>query len=373
MQDCCGLIRCGASILVESCKGVTAREDNRLLRRTGKPFNKRTDATTDLCDVQSRSRIPRLTMTKIFLSCGQNSAKEIRAAAAIAAMLRKRGFKCYVAKKVTTILAINTDIIRELKNSDCFLFVNFRRERLPSRHRGEHLGSLFSAQELGIAYSLGFQRILIVNQTRIRREGLLAYMACNTDEFASFRDCVRVVKKAVDQAGWKADYSRRLRAGGLRLSNLPHYGNSHVRLTGQMFYLEIHNDRPDIAAIGATGRLVSHRQVGSKIEIPSNVQSPLKAAGRPSYSHTIFPKSHEEFDLLLVGKSPTSAAPDQDHLYLNSALDLVPTPWLPMSYGEYVLKYEFYAIDFPLLSVKVRLSWPESGPPSASILSQECV
>lgn len=78
------------------------------------------------------------------------------------------------------------------------------------------------------------------------------------------------------RAGWTPDYSRRLRAGELRLSdeNIT-YGN----LAGQFLYLDIHNNRPDIAALEATARLLGYAQSGRAFE-PSTIRSPLKATAR---------------------------------------------------------------------------------------------
>ena len=90
--------------------------------------------------------------SRVFLSCGQRrEEKEI--AGKIAELLENRGFDVYIAIDVQTILEINSGIICELKNSDCYLFVNFRRDPIPNGHQG----SLFSNQELAIAFSLGFE------------------------------------------------------------------------------------------------------------------------------------------------------------------------------------------------------------------------
>ncbi len=62
--------------------------------------------------------------SRVFLSCGQNpNEKEI--AGKIGELLKKRGFDAYIAIDVQTILEINTGIIRELKNSDYYLFVKY--------------------------------------------------------------------------------------------------------------------------------------------------------------------------------------------------------------------------------------------------------
>jgi hypothetical protein len=144
-----------------------------------------------------------------------------------------------VAINAQTILEINAGIIGELKNSDCYLFVNFRRDMIRRKYRG----SLFSNQELAIAYALGFERILIVNQSDIFSEGMLHYIGVNTETFKDFDDCTKVVGRAISRAGWKADYTRRLRAEGLRFSDeVLGYGP----LVGRFVYLRF--QRRDVRA-----------------------------------------------------------------------------------------------------------------------------
>jgi hypothetical protein len=92
--------------------------------------------------------------SRIFVSCGQRPAEKA-AAKEISEMLETRGFYVYVAIDAQTILDINGGIIRELKSSDCYLFVNFCRDKIDGGYRG----SLFSNQELAIAYALDFDRI----------------------------------------------------------------------------------------------------------------------------------------------------------------------------------------------------------------------
>jgi hypothetical protein len=320
--------------------------------------------------------------SRVFVSCGQRDEGERRAARDVSELLRARGFDVYLAIDVQTILEINTGIIRELKNSDCYLCVNFRREAIDvSKFRG----SLFSNQELAIAYALGFERLLVVNQEGVAAEGVLRYIGVNTESFRDYGDCCDVVERALDRAGWKPDYSRSLRAGHLRFSDDEiRYGP----LVGRFLYLDVHNDRPDIAALEATGRLSKYAKDGDAFQA-SPIRSPLKATGRPGFSHTIFPKSHEAFDLLCTGAynepatinvtvpfgaSGTSgpARPSgRCRVYLNSALDVVPLPCLPMSVGTWKLWYEFLAIDFPVLQVLIELTIRADWSFSARIIAQE--
>src|SRR5262249_26529145 len=144
---------------------------------------------------------------KVFVSCGQHSSEERQVARDICNILIDRKFESYLAIDIQTILEINDGIIRELKDSDCYLFVNFRRDEIGT---GKFRGSLFSNQELAIAYALGFQRLLIVNQEGVEPEGILRYIGINTESFGDLSQCCAAVERAIDRARWTPDYSRRL-------------------------------------------------------------------------------------------------------------------------------------------------------------------
>lgn len=305
--------------------------------------------------------------SRVFVSCGQATRDEIRVANKIGQLLAKRGYSHYIAKNVQNVFEINSGIIGELKNSDCYLFVNFRRDRL-GRH-GDFSGSLFSNQEFAIAYAMGFERILVINQKGVRPEGMLAYIGCNTDEFDLLSDCLRAVRAALDEVGWSPAYSRRLVGQKLCWSEEVAYSDGLSALSGRILYLEIANRRPDTAALETTARLARLRRAGVKTWTASNIQSPLKATKRQGYAHTIFPNSSEAFDLLCIGTPIGSAS--ENHVFLNSALDVTPKPYLPVTPGTWELEYEFYAIGFPVLRVGIKLTWPGDGQPVASILRQE--
>jgi hypothetical protein len=324
---------------------------------------------------------------KVFVSCGQNTQEERQIAKDICSLLESLGFATYLAINVQTITEINTGIIRELTNSDAYLLVNFRRERI--EETGTCRGSLFSNQELAIAFAFGFERLLIVNQDGVASEGMLRYIANNTETFHDVSDCCAAVRRAVERARWTPDYSRRLHTGELRPSDT--FINYGGQIIGRFFYLDIVNDRPDIAALEATARLVAFGKVGTDLT-PSPIRSPLKATGRPGFSHTIFPKSHEAFDLLCIGRnapvgSGSVVASTQAHVvtdyavlgsvigpmhkvFLNCALDVFPVRELPITPGVWILHYEVFAIDFPVLRVFVELTFPTEGDPTAKVVNE---
>jgi hypothetical protein len=227
-----------------------------------------------------------------------------------------------------------------------------------------------------------FQRILVINQKGILPEGMLRYIATNTESFAGVDDCCAAVGRALDRSSWTTDYSRRLRGDRLRFEDMPiRYGN----LLGRFLYVDILNNRPDIAALEATARLSEFGAAGRALH-PSPIRSPLKATARPGFSHTIFPQSHEAFDLLCVGVrngGSSFAAPPlsgallgpltrgERGVFLNTAFDVAAPPALPITLGVWHLRYEFFAIDFPVLSVLVELTITDWDQPSARLLAQE--
>jgi hypothetical protein len=157
-------------------------------------------------------------------------------------------------------------------------------------------------------------------------------------------------------------------------------------MIGRFLYLDIRNGRPDTAALEATATPSEFGQAGAMQ--PSTIRSPLKASGRSGFSHTIFPKSHEAFDQLCIGGfwskaghlivPAASGSPpgipinisDTD-VYLISALDVVGAGRLPIERGKWELRYEFYAIGFPLLCVSIELDVTDWSAPTATLLSQQ--
>lgn len=346
-------------------------------------------------------------MARVFISCGQGNDSERKIAAEISSFLQSEGFATYVAIEAQNVFEINSGIRQELIRSDCYLLINFRRERI-----GNECGcSLFSHQEFAMAYALRFDKVLVVNQERACLEGMLQYFAVNTDVFRDYSDCVAVVKAAVQRSSWQTAFSRGLWA------DLPRLSDEYIRygdLIGRFVRLNIQNNRSNCAAIETTGRLVEYWELNSEKRHPSFDRSPLKATGRPDFAHTIFPDSYETFDILCVGAAgPNYAGPAQttsivpvggdplimglegrpimvgsgfaasstipthsskpessSKVYLNTALDLSPRVPLRITPGKWTLRYEFVAIDFPLLRVDIRFEYRDSGESQVELLSQ---
>jgi hypothetical protein len=227
---------------------------------------------------------------RVFISCGQRQG-EREVAGAIAAWLRGQGFYPYVALDAQSVQDVDSGIIGELRRSDFYVFVDFRRECIgKSDGRDGYRGSLFSHQELAIAYTMQFEHVLFFRQRGVRLEGICAFIASNAKLFDDPSDVPALVAAAVEQRKWRTEYSRNLVIGQLRLSDeIVYYGGS---LRGRFLYVDVENRRPDVGAHGAVARLSALCPSGGARGISPN-RSPLKVTGQSrAFQQTIWPRSH---------------------------------------------------------------------------------
>jgi hypothetical protein len=281
---------------------------------------------------------------KVFVSLGQATTGEKDAAQQVGKLLKDEFH-------LTAYLAITAqglrDIMRttdELRLSDYYLFIDFKRR------------SLFTHQELALAHHLKFSEVIALqHQDAPPSEGFLRYMHCNPAKFASTPELVEKVRNLVKERGWTPNYSRNLvvnpvlgRSGGLT------YGDHTGTTFHESWRAKIENRRPDIAAVGAVCILDSIRHPSGDSR-PTPDRGYLKWVGHGSFSayeRILLPNTPEEIDICAVRAG-------QPGLFLLSTLDVQPRQPIVTENGDYELHYKVFARDFPMLefSVKVHLQW----------------
>jgi hypothetical protein len=200
--------------------------------------------------------------------------------------------------------------------------------------------------------TLGFDRVLVISQQGVKREGMLKFMASNTPEFEAHEDVTQVLQEAVEKANWRPLYSRqvvplRLFWSAEEVGYTDHTNHRHRRI----LYGCIENRRPDQPAIGTCARLVWIRRLGKARE-PSPDRSSLKVTGHITmHEQTIWPRSDGTFDLLMV------EGREQAGVFLNSALDIGSRQPILSSPGAYELGYEVFSQGFPKLEFVVKLTY----------------
>ena len=157
---------------------------------------------------------------------------------------------------------------------------------------GQARGSLFTNQELAIAYVLGFERVLFFQHSSVKLECLLRYMGSNATIFTNPAHLPALVATAFVQREWSSDYSRHLAATRLRWEGPFPYGE----FLGWFLYGDVENRRADAAAFETVARLLAIES--GKGLVPWHIRSPLKVTGAPAFEQTIWPSDHGAFDLL---------------------------------------------------------------------------
>jgi hypothetical protein len=310
---------------------------------------------------------------RVFLSCGQRK-NELQEARKIKAALTD--FDVYIAADQKDTIENPRAILRELRRSDYFLLVNFRRDDDPLIK-----GSLYAHQELAIAHSLDM-RIRVVSQCGAVDRGMVQYLMCNIPKFDSADQCVKAVLDAVTSGDdpWTADYTRTLLAGDIDPPTEPiTYGLRE----GLMFHLPIYNRRLGSAAENCVVRLMRCKRVATTgsiacpghryfvIRLRPHQDVPFRTISRPMVrSASTYSSSRETVRAPVVQwlqyHQPAPAPPvigvgianasSVMHLYMNCELDYEPLPYLPITDGDWLLEYEVSARDFWTLTVTVAVT-----------------
>ena len=135
---------------------------------------------------------------RVFISCGQATLEERATADGVRRWLVSEGFDAYVAVNVQTISDLNAGIIGAIRTSDYYLFIDFPRDAIASGVARR--GSLYSHQELAVAYALDFEHILLVKHEGVADEGVGKFIVSNIPKATSHTDVLKLVQDAVAKA-----------------------------------------------------------------------------------------------------------------------------------------------------------------------------
>jgi len=292
----------------------------------------------------------------IFLSCGQSHLwpDEKKTAKLIETGLRALGFSVFLAVAKDTIQNLNSELLEYLKNADYYLFINFQRESITN---GNIRGSLYTNQELGMAYALGFDpsNMLLLSHEKVETAGLLGSMISNIDKFKNYDDVVQLAIASVERNHWTPDYSRKLSATQVAINKnvddwRDRYNNRQLRHE-RIAWVEVSNRRPDIVAFNCVAHLTS---IGNKLnsKLPLEDTFPIKCWGVDGYHHTIWPNSSGRFDLFGIEA-------ETNHVFMHTQCDITDdsgcrTPIIKGT-GQFILNYEIYADHFPITSFAIKL------------------
>ena len=289
---------------------------------------------------------------KVFISCGQRPPREKVVTDAVKRLLKEEfELEPYVALDVQGLDDI-TAVTDELRSSDYYLFIDFKRR---TKAVQDLSCSLFTHQELVLAHHLGFRRQVIALQERgARNAGFLKYLQLNPCSFRDSDELIRKVRQLAREKQWHKEFSRNLVVTELERSDLVHYADHTGGFDQLIWKAKIENRRPDLAAVGAVCILdwiedSSHRRV------PAHDRAHLKWAFQSTYTPTLLPQDFGWVDLFAVRT-------DRPGLFLHSQRDIHPREPILEKNGAYKLGFKVYSREFPLLEFTITLDLQWAAP-----------
>lgn len=279
---------------------------------------------------------------KVFISCGTMPGHEMDTATAVKQWLDQQGFVAHVAVTAQSLADVNTGIIGQLRTADYYLFLDFCREALPLISGGKqqlHRGSVYTHQELALAYCFGFDNCLFLQQSDMESKGIGQYLLANPIRFKDYGEVLGLVQHEVQMRGWSPSYTRHLRPVIITRAT-PHYPCKFGGRMVAMWHCAIQNGRREDAAVDTLARLNQVRDAQGNV-LPHDDRSPLKWSLASGFKRTILPEDTERFDAFWLDTT------NWTNVYLNSSRDVHPRQAIITTPGTYYLDYQVFAAGFP--------------------------
>lgn len=146
---------------------------------------------------------------RVFISCGQQKgAGEVEVAHKIREKVEKMGFEPYIAVEEQTLKGVKENIFRKLSESEYFIFIDFRREKLED---DKYRGSLFSHQELAVATFLDDIEVLAFQEKGVKEDdGILKFIQANCIQFQDRHLLPDVIAEKIREQEWDPDWRNEL-------------------------------------------------------------------------------------------------------------------------------------------------------------------
>lgn len=296
---------------------------------------------------------------RVFISCGQTKdSDELTTAKQISYRLSELGFDPYIAVEEQTLRGLTENIFPRLRDSEYFVFVDFKREKLVPHGKSdvvglsefEHRGSLFSHQELALASFLDLP-LLAFQEVGVKKDdGVLRFLQANATPFTNRSQLPNVIADEVERLKWNPSSRNELL---LERVKPPWVDATEVasRELRRFFHIEVRNLHHKKTATNCYVYLEKATKLAqSSTAIPfGSVES--KWAGYVLPNAHILPSSARRFDALFIAhRRPTEV---RFPTFTDSSEFGCP-PLLGA--GEYELCYAVVSDNFPIARVSLKLT-----------------
>ena len=278
---------------------------------------------------------------RVFISCGQRTDREIKIGKAVQDYFLGRDFEAYFAEKVHSSDALTENIFKFLRQSEYFVFIDFKREEIKE---GEFRGSLFVNQELAIATFLRLQGLGFCEKG-VKREGILHYHIYNA---FPFKDETEIIQKLEEETkNWDINS-----VNELKMRYNPESTSKNFVLTdlaGQplsdWYHLEIKNRNKSRDAFSCLGyvTMIKNLDINEEYEIPS---IELIWSGIGQIVVDIMGGTSRELDAFCIIHGEDEIRFHQRKMSTNNQRYFLPN--LPK--GKYLIEYSIISSDFEKVS-----------------------
>ncbi len=285
---------------------------------------------------------------RVFLSCGQRP-DEMEIAVRIKKAVGKLGYEVYVATEQHTPDGFKDDIYRNLENSEYFLFIDFKREKLKKKEKKVYRGSLFSNQELAIASYLGLDVLGFQEEGVEDHSGIMQFVMVNPTKFKDRNGLEDVVINEV-RSHWKTGWQRRVDIIlSQEFSHVEEY--SGIKKPGLWFHLVVRNLHISKQALNCTGFVVEVTNKDGKQITPG--LSELKWKGITIGHQVVIPPQMErKLDAFHIFKDSPNQIVLGVNLFLVDSTSVVENYTLKGP-GIFRVRYRVYSDNFPPADVTV--------------------
>ncbi|MFA5109798.1 MAG: hypothetical protein WC443_00175 [Desulfobaccales bacterium] len=278
---------------------------------------------------------------RVFISCGQRTAREKNIGLEIDRFFRDRGFETYFAEKVHSPEALTDHIFKFLRESEYFVFIDFKRDKISEE---DFRGSLFVSQEIGISTFLKIPGLGFYERG-VKREGILTFQIYNA---FLFDDGTEIINRLQEETrDW--DHNS---VNELFLSYNPQNDSKDVTLNNHpqkaltdWWHVEVKNRNKNKHAFTCLSYLTKIINIESDeiIEIPS---IELIWSGLGDFTVNIMANGRRELDAFFI-------IHNENRIRFQSRMITTTSPRfnLPTSAnGRYLLEYSIVSANFGVAS-----------------------
>jgi len=305
---------------------------------------------------------------RVFISCGQSKeSTEVETARSIAKRLQELGFDPYIAVEEQTLSGLRENLFRRLQDSEYFIFVDFKREKVvPRGHRRspirlsnlQHRGSLFSHQELAIASYLNIPVMAFQENGVKPDDGIIRFLQTNATPFSDRHLLPNVIADEVQERKWNP-YSR----NELVLERDPEQHEHHLVMSQhggvescRFYYVDVRNLHHRKTATNCYVYLEKALRLDCPAPNAIRFKSvELKWSGYTLPNAHILPQTARPFDAFSI----LHARPTELRFISFSDSLTFGRPPIQVA-GEYELDYVVVSDNFPIVRISLILTLSET-------------